>query len=448
MALQNIKEICFDDIRGMHVLVALSGGADSVALLYLLAQNRETAHLCITAAHFNHRIRGDAAEADAAFCRNICNRLGIRLIEGSADIPQLARDCRAGIETVAREYRHRFLQNARAECGADLIALAHHMDDQAETILMHLLRGAGPEGICGMQRRTNELYRPLLNVRKCDLVAFLKSLGLSWREDASNAVPDTPRNALRLNALPEIEKCYTGSADAIARYGRSAQIESAYVARQTQLFLKSQLQSGPYGKRILLNPLPDEAILRRSIRSACGRSIDADKLEEISLLCRKARGKTQISGDLSVEKTPDALYFLPNRRQKIQPVAFNPDGKNILEGIAGILAEPVSCKILPGNPMVETLDAQAVSGAILRTRQSGDHFHPLGAPGDRLLSDYLTDRKIDRPLRDFLPVLARERRILWIGGVGISETAKLRGDSTCAIRITYEPFTNEQPEVN
>lgn len=447
MVSEKISVIRFDDIRGMHVLVALSGGADSVALLYLMAQRRRDDALRVTAAHFNHRIRGEAADADASFCRRLCRELEVELIEGSADVPAIAQARGIGIETAAREERYRFLHQAKSQCGAALIALAHHLDDQAETVLMHLLRGAGPEGICGMQRMAGGLYRPLLNVQKRELTDFLKSRGVSWREDATNATNDTPRNALRLNVLPEIEKCYTKAAQAIARYAHSARIESAYIARQTDAFLKAQLESGPYGRRILLSPFPEEALLRRGVRRICGAELGADKLEEIIALCRKERGKTQIFDGLYAEKTPGALYFLPKRTQKTAPVSFNPNGKSLLKGVACILAEPGGCEILPDNPATEVLDAAALHGACLRTRRDGDRFHPLGAPGDRLLSDYLTDRKIDRPLRDFLPVLAIENRILWIGGIGISETAKLRPDSAGSIQITMVPITNEQAEV-
>ena len=447
MLSEKINALCFDDIRGAHVLAALSGGADSVALLHLLAQRREADALRITAAHFNHQIRGEAADADAAFCRDLCFRLGIELIEGSADIPAIAQARGTGIETTAREERYRFLYAAQEACGADYIALAHHLDDQAETVLMHLLRGAGPEGVCGMRRISGRLYRPLLDLPKQELTAYLQSENISWREDATNAVCDTPRNALRLNVLPAIEKCYTKAAQSIVRYAHSAQIESDYIARQTDAFLNSQLECGPYGKRILLDPFPEAALLRRGIRKICGADLDANKLEEIFSLCFRTRGKIQVFKNLYAEKTPGAIYFLPKQPQKITAQPFNASGKTLIEGIACILAEPGNCEINADDPMVEALDAASLEGACLRTRRDGDRFHPLGAPGDRLLSDYMTDRKIDRPLRDFLPVLAIENRILWIGGLGISETAKLRPDSRASIRITMIPITNEQAEV-
>ena len=165
MACVQIPQISFDDVRGEHLLIALSGGADSVALACLLAQFREEYALRLTAAHLNHGIRGADADADAALCRSLCERLGIPLIEGRADVPRIARERGQGLEAAAREARYGFLREVRLRCGADRIALAHHLDDQAETVLMHLLRGTGPEGVCGMARVSGELYRPLLEVR-------------------------------------------------------------------------------------------------------------------------------------------------------------------------------------------------------------------------------------------------------------------------------------------
>ena len=175
MACVQLPQICFDDVRGEHLLIALSGGADSVALTCLLAQSREKYALRLTAAHLNHGIRGADADADAALCRKLCDRLGIGLIEGHADVPRIARETGQGLEAAAREARYRFLREARLRCGANRIVLAHHLDDQAETVLMHLLRGTGPEGVCGMARVSGELYRPLLEVRKAALVQYLEA---------------------------------------------------------------------------------------------------------------------------------------------------------------------------------------------------------------------------------------------------------------------------------
>ena len=187
----------FSAARGRHLLVAVSGGADSVALLCLLAERRDALALTLTAAHVEHGIRGAESLADAEYCRALCRRLGVPLRIAHVDVPALARETGEGIETAARRARYDALRKIRLETGAEWIALAHHMDDQAETVLMHLLRGSGPDGAGGMDERSGDLYRPLLSTPRRALEQFLRERGVAWRTDRTNLSPDTPRNALR-----------------------------------------------------------------------------------------------------------------------------------------------------------------------------------------------------------------------------------------------------------
>ncbi|MBQ8506742.1 MAG: tRNA lysidine(34) synthetase TilS [Clostridia bacterium] len=437
-------EFCFEDARGRHLLAALSGGADSVALLHLLAERRSELSIQLTAAHLHHGIRGAEADGDLAFCREICRELGVELIEGRLDIPAIAAGRRIGIETAAREERRRFLREAQEKCGADWIALAHHMDDQAETILMHLFRGTGPEGICGMPRLRDGLYRPLLGVRRDALRKYLEARGISWREDGTNAVPDNPRNAIRLNVLPEIEKSYPHCIEAIARHGRIAAIEGESIARMAELYLANHLERGPYGQRLDLSGMPEEAVLRRCIRRLCPDSLAAAKLDEIISMAQKPRGRLEISGSLTVERTGRRLYFLPKGIEKPAAVPLNTSGETILPGICRVFAEAGTFEIDREHREIEVLDAGALEGAALRTRREGDRFHPLGAPGDRLLSDYLTDKKIDRPIRDFLPLICVGNRVLWIGGMGIAQDARIQENTMRMVRITTGCFTRDE----
>ena len=442
-----VEKIRFDDVRGQHLLVALSGGADSVALLTLLCMQRETLDLRITAAHLHHGIRGIQADEDAAFCRELSASLNVQYIEEKIDVPVLARQLGQGLETAARDARYAFLRRAKQACGADAIALAHHLNDQAETILMHLMRGTGPEGVCGMERHSGDLYRPLLETPKKDLVQFLEESGISWREDATNAICDNPRNALRLHVLPEIEKSYPSAAASIARYARLNRIESDCLGRMTDAFMNAQLESGPYGSRLKILGNEEEAILRRAIRRIAGRELTAEKIDAIIALAAKARGKLEISGSLLVEKTATHLYFLPKRTVHPEGVLLKIPGETLLDGVCRIQAELGDFAIDPSDPSTELFDADRLEGAMLRLRQNGDRIRPLGACGDKLLSDYLTDRKIDRPLRDCLPLVAAGRHILWACGVGMGNDARIQSDTLRTVRLKIYPITDEKAEV-
>ncbi len=443
MDLRDLAGVRFDDARGRGLLAALSGGADSVALLVLLTRARDACGFRLTAAHYHHGIRGAEADADVEFCRELCARLNVQLIEGRGNVPALARERGVGIEAAARDARYAFLRDAKERCGADWIALAHHQDDQAETVLMHLLRGAGPDGACGMARLERDLYRPLLDVPRSVLRKFLETEGIPWREDASNAIGDTPRNALRLNVFPEIEKSYPSAKAALARHARLARIERDFVAAQAREFLAERLETGPYGHRLRLAGDEPEALLRRALRALCPE-FDAEHVDALAALARSGRSAQALPGGLRAERAGNHLYLLRGRRDAPEAVPLAIPGEAELCGLARIRAELGEFSLAPDDKNTELFDPDALRGAVLRTRRSGDRFHPLGAPGDRLLSDYLTDRKIDRPLRDFLPLVAVGNRVLWVCGAGLSETAKVKDFSGRRARLTALPITEEE----
>lgn len=442
MAADELNRLDFDAARGKRLLIALSGGADSVALTYLLAEKREKYNFTLAAAHYNHHIRPLEAELDADFCAELCRKLEIPLYCGEGDVPAEAKRLRVGLETAARDMRYRFLYKTMEKYGFDLLALAHHLDDQAETVLMRLFRGAGPEGICGMEMLHGRLYRPLLRLRKSELSQYLMRKGVNWREDSSNAVADNPRNALRLNVLPQIERCYPSAAKSIGRYAELARMESDYLSRLSHSFAEKSLKKLYDGWQIDLSDGFEEVLLRRVLRNLCGASLESQKLEEIMLLCGEKRGKLEISGEILAEKTPSALYILSKERKRIESVPLTLGDTAF--GSCVIRCERSTCTAHGGGGRTEALDEAALAGACIRTRMDGDRIRPLGMSGEKLLSDYLTDRGIDRPLRETLPLLAVGKRVIWVGGVGISEDAKIRPDTRTAVKITY--ITDENAE--
>lgn len=435
----------FSAAKGRRLLVALSGGADSVSLLCMLHEQYETLGLTLFAAHVDHCIRGEESRADAEYCRGLCARLSIPIHVQTVDVPAVCRETGEGMETAARRLRYEALRRIKAETQADWIALAHHLNDQAETVLMHLMRGCGPEGACGMAELTGDLYRPLLNTPKSALETWLRERNIPWREDKTNLDPFTPRNALRLHVLPALEESYPRAAEAVARYAEAAQCENRFLDRLTDEFLADHLERGAYGTRLLRPDEADEAILRRAIRRICGNHLPHDRVVELTALCRKNRGRMEISGSLTAERTPAAIYFLRNRADYPDPVLLPEEG-TVQFGNPGAITVRPSAKIpVLDNPRRQVMDADALRGAVVRTRRDGDRFRPLGT-GERLLSDYLTDRKIDRPLRDFIPLVAIGNRILWVAGVGISEEAKLRPDTRNAIELCWnqDAITSEK----
>ena len=413
----------FSVVRGKRLLIALSGGADSVALAVLLAEARKDCDLTLFAAHIDHDIRPDSPQ-DAEFCRTLCRQLEIPFCCARLDVPAEARKRREGLESAARRLRYEQLRRFKAEVGANLIALAHHMDDQAETVLMHLSRGAGAGGMAGMRPICGDLWRPLLGCRKVELTDYLRGKGLTWREDATNVVADNPRNAIRLHVLPELEKCYPQCVPAIARYACTAGIEDDCLDELTGEYLARG--GGVIGlcRWIELENPPHRAILRRALLRACPEPLSWEQVNALEALCMQGRGKADIGGGIFAERTGHRLYFVQKQPMRIEPAALSPDGVTDLPGLGRVVARPCAPVPIRDDPMRQVLNPAALAGAVLRTRRPGDRIRPLGC-GDRLLSDYLIDRKVDRPLRDATPLVAVGERVHWVVGLGISQEAAL-----------------------
>ncbi len=428
----------FAAVRGRSLLVALSGGADSAALLHMLAQKRSCLNLTLHAAHVDHCIRGQDSQQDAQFCRALCENLGVPLYMEEIDVPALARATGEGLETVARRMRYDFLRRTKDALSCDYIALAHHQDDQAETVLMHLLRGCGPGGIGGMETFSGELYRPLLNVKKAALEQYLRERKLSWRVDATNYEPGTPRNQLRLHGIPALEESYPQAGSAIARYAEAAMCENRFMEKLAGDFLREHTDRGPWGMRIRNPEQADEAILRRAIRAILKRELPHDRLLALTALCRESRGRIDVSKDLFAERTPRAVYFLQKEQKYPDALPFSGEGEYQFSNLGRMILRPAEPHPVRNDPHRQVLNAAALKGAILRTRRDGDRIRPLGG-GEKLLSDYFTDRKVDRPLRDFIPLVAIENRILWAVGLGISEEAKLTPDTSSATELYWNP---------
>lgn len=432
----------FSPVRGKKLLIALSGGADSVALACLLSEAKDEFDLTLECAHMDHGIRPESPD-DARFCEALCRSLGIVLHTVRMDIPQIARASGEGLETVARRERYAWLRRVREATGADHIALAHHLDDQAETVLMHLFRGTGPEGIVGMKPLSGDLYRPLLHMRKQAIVDYLRANGVSWREDATNLVDDNPRNALRLNVIPLIEQSYPRAVSAMGRYARSAAVESDLIARLADDYAREHLVHGPFGQLLKLSAGWEEAIVRRVIRKICPWA-DFDRLNDVLRLCASQRGRLDVSSGIMAERGRLGIYFLPKAPANTPEVPLCAQGVTRLEGLCAITASPCAPIPVKDDPLVQALRADALKGAVIRTRRDGDRIRPLGC-GEKLLSDYFTDKKIDRPLRDCVPLVAVGNNILWAAGLGISRDAAIvSADDPCLRLECSENFNINQ----
>lgn len=243
--LEKVKRYCEDREllkENMGMVVGLSGGADSVFLLQALRELRDQYRLRLCAVHVNHGIRGEEAENDEMFSERYAEMLGVPFRKLAGDVPAMAKEWRVGVEEAGREFRYGCLEEVRQELGYDVIAVAHHRDDQAETILLHMLRGSSLRGMGGMRARRDRIIRPLLCVGKEEILGALAQRGIGFCQDSTNEEVRYRRNRIRREILPLLQEVQEGAAEHLARLGEEMQEVAAYLEGQAETCCREMVQ--------------------------------------------------------------------------------------------------------------------------------------------------------------------------------------------------------------
>lgn len=437
------------------VLVAVSGGADSVALLRLFHGLRTGRRPVLYAAHLDHGMRGQASAEDARFVRSLCETLDVPCVLGYRDVPALAARLKTGPEDAARRARYAFLEEARAQTGAKVIALAHHLEDQAETVLLHMARGCGLAGLTGMRPARGEYVRPLLGEHREALRGYLRHIGQDWREDETNADPAYSRNLLRGRILPELASLNANVAEALAGMAERLAVDEDCL-RRAALELPPPKRM-PYGLCLPLEGLRGvhEALRRRSLigawagRDAGGAKPDEQlqgaQIEALSALLNGSPGQgCNLPSEWRALRGWTHLHLLAPGRSGDPPkgqaapreTPLQLEGETRWPGGA-LLARPAKPGELGDGVRAQVLDGDALEGAVVRFRQAGDRFQPLGAAGSQPLKQTLIDRGIDRPFRALTPMIASGRRALWLIGLLPAQDAAVTGKTTRPIHFAY-----------
>ena len=433
------------------MLIAVSGGADSVALLHAFARQPRRFRAAHHVAHANHGLRGGESDEDEAFVRALCGRLGFELVTQRLAIP--ARGKRAGdsLEMAARKHRHRFLASAARQLGVDAICLAHHGDDQVELFLMRLLRGSGGEGLQGMRWNgpspvdpTVRLVRPFLGCRREELRAFLQSVGEPHREDGSNDDRTIPRNAVRHELLPFLRRFGgVGVEEAILRAAELVGSE----AHLTALLAEAWTREHPAGSFPGLHEAIQRVVIREQLRKL--------GVPPTFGLVEKLRGSSTRSAMAPAGRRIVCDQEGVVREQpKTRPRRIAPGGSGVvwihLEGVRGSLRLPdgrnLHWRIVSGGPGwvpladgKERFDAGIVGKTIgIRHWQPGDRFHPLGAPGGSKLQDLFTNNKVpgvERRQRWLAQV--PDGQILWVEGLRPGEGFKVNDKTWQVLELGF-----------
>jgi tRNA(Ile)-lysidine synthase len=418
--------------RPDHIMLALSGGPDSVALLHILIALRKDEGFSLTCVHINHGIRA-ASEAEQKWVIGLAGKIGFPLI-----LKRVTVSSNGNLEAAARDARYAAFREAMTECGADALALAHHADDQAETLLMHLMRGSGSDGLAGMKEYIKPLWRPFLHVTKEQILDYLRTGNTAWVKDESNADTRYLRNRLRLQLLPLMEDAFPGT---VLRMSQTAEILQA----EQELFTKLEDQwlalhgkmSPPFAYLNYQNFGEEHlAMQRRLVRRLCGIygiPLDFAQTERLRRFAEQPAGSLYtLPGGAMAQMSEKRLHIIPNEIESYhvtwaQPFRDGP-GKTLGDGLRE-----------------QVFDAELLSGALMREAKPDDRICPLGMSGSQSLLKYLSSRRVDLPFRRFWPVYARDSEVLWVPGCGVAQTAAVNADTRSRVRLSFQ---GELPDEN
>lgn len=434
--------------NGDTVIVALSGGGDSMALFHFLCMRRADWNLSVRAAHVNHGIRGAEAEEDAQFVRRVCAEWNVELDEIRLSPPPGCVD-----EAWARTQRYTFLEKCAGQYGAK-VATAHTRSDQAETVLLNLARGCVVKGAAGIPPVRGVFIRPFLEISHEDVLAYLKKYGLSYRTDSTNQDRRYTRNAIRLDVLPALERARPGASQALARFAAGMEELSAYLRQQA-----TQLLQDAY-----IRPLEYDAMVFRQApavvcKSALAQLIEQHVKQEKTALTEqvykilKEGGAVQLGRECVLRVSQDRLRveppFIP---EKVWQIPFTEGVFNVAGGIElAITFLPVKNVLVFGKDEKKAFNFYADCDKILRTaqfrtRRPGDRFLPPWAEHSQALKKMYSQAKISPVMRSVLPVLAQESRVLWAANFGFAKGLEITADTKQAVQITWRQMEAQKDE--
>ncbi len=463
---------------GATIVVACSGGPDSTALLVALHRLQSSHGLSLHVAHLNHDFRGAEADHDAAFVQLLADGLALPCSIDKRDPIAYQRSTGvSSFEQAAREMRYSFLHSVATTVGATAVALGHTSDDQAETVLLHILRGAGLQGLRGMAEVSDWpwptfepgplLFRPLLAASKADTAAYCRGQGRTYREDSGNYLWRFTRNRVRLDLMPRLARDYNPRVrDALLRLSRAAADETDYLDAELDRAWDSMATFGEglasLDARALaaLHPALQRRALRRAYAWSVGdsRALSESHLDALLGLVRSRRGGRSINLPRGTSARMEANALLiavaDTQDENAQPPPLTGEysvrvpqdlGETVEAEVGGwrLSMQAVGSHSLqdndahPRRPFTATLRRDVLGdSATIRTRRPGDRFQPSGMSGTKKLQDFFTDAKIPRGQRDSIPLLVCQRGIAWVAGHRVADWALADVDAV-SVRVEF-----------
>jgi tRNA(Ile)-lysidine synthase len=441
--------------RGDRVIVAISGGADSVCLLDVLHSLKEVLGIELVVAHFDHGLRPNEDEYETDFVKSLAASFNCDFVTKKAG-PAIEPGT-ASLEERARDVRYRFLEEVKEEFAAQKIAMGHNLNDQAETVLMRLLRGSGPSGLSGIPPiRDSHIIRPLIESTRSQIESYLSNRGIIYITDSSNSETKHLRNEIRLNLLPQLEKYQPKIVELLGRTAGIMREENTWLEAKATRWLKKWAETGSNNEIMLplfrFNWLPEPLknhVIRQVLKRKGGslRRISLPNIDAIKQIAtgRKPQAEVTLPNMLAVKKVYDRLIFSragPKTSKSFCYVIEKP-GAFDLETLGSTMQiEEVERKAVPGlknSAWTACFDADRITYPLmLRNFRPGDRFVPLGMTGHKKLKSFFIDMKIPSDVRKQIPILTQTNKPIWVCGLRIDDRLKVTSRTRRILKITFD----------
>lgn len=415
-----------------HIIVGVSGGADSMCLLHILKDIQKEYGLHLTVAHINHGIREEAKD-DAAFVRGICRRWNIPYKEHRCNIEKIAKAKKCSEEEAGRDERYMFFEKVRIECGGDKISVAHTMNDQAETMLMRLIRGTGITGLGGIMSKRECIIRPLLAITREEVEDYCKEHNILFKEDITNQMDIYTRNKLRLQVLPMLKREFNPKiVESLALTSQQLQETEEYLEIQTKEVYKILVKRYKDGYSIPIVPflqchlVIQSRLIRKVIEKHIGtlKNVSHQNIYDILELFRKQSGK-RIQVDKNTIAIREHLFVRIINNPESENYAYNLDIgvqqiKEWNKRIEISVLNNSEIRQTDENAYTKNIDYDKINGNVqIRNRRPGDKI--LFKNGSKKLKDFFIDEKIPKTSRDDVVLIADDENIIWVVGYRLSE---------------------------
>lgn len=437
------------------VLIGVSGGPDSMALLYVLMEIRKEIPFSIYVAHVNHGVRGMEADEDEEFVKNEALKNDIPYYSKRIDMDGYAREHKISSEDAGRILRYKFFREIISSLGGGKIAVAHNKDDQAETLLMRFMRGTGIDGLRGMEYKNDDIIRPILGISRSEIEEYIKSNNIKTRLDRTNLEPIYSRNKIRLELIPYIESNFNPNiVDTLWRISATSQRDSSFLKELSHEKYKQMVKFEDgnsiilcRGKFLLEHEAIKFRIIRHCIEKLSGnlKGITETHIRDVVELSKGETGKSiDLINCIKVKTSYDDLIIEVDKVK--EKVSYN---KSISIGEYTYFKElgfAVETKVLPVEEVkfnfkdrfIKYFDYDRIVGILtIRNRLPGDVFVPFGMKGTKKLKDYFIDEKVPIPDRDTIPILVDEKNIIWIIGMRTSEYYKITPETKNVLVVKY-----------